>query len=115
MQLKVSHRKYKEFEEDYKNDPWWIEMKDRLVRKNQKQIELDRRLLEEVLYISISNLDGKSTKPKLDEIKKLISLGAQPDYWVEQDGYFGLFNAIICAVKKESDLFIQIAKILIGR
>ena len=50
-------------------------MKLRLENKNEKQIELDRRLLEQT---------GKrwNGKANLEEIKKLISMGAQPD-WVD--------------------------------
>ena len=70
-------------EDDYKNDPWWLQMKQRMETKSEKQIELDRKLLEETG--AKWDVNGQSPKPNLDEIYKLISLGAQPDHWVEQD------------------------------
>ena len=87
--------------DDYKNDLWWLEMKQRMEKKSKKQIELDRKLLEQIG--SKWAVNGKESEPNLDEIKKLISLGAQPDHWVEQDmgrildtgERYGLFNAIM--------------------
>jgi len=40
--------KFEEFEELYKNDPWWKEMKHRIDNKTPNEIDLDRRLFEQV-------------------------------------------------------------------
>jgi len=101
-QLTRSHEKFGEFEKVYKNDPWWREMKERLENKDEKQIELDRRLLEQIG----ERWEGKAN---LEEIKELISMGAQPDHWVE-DGYC-LYNAIMSTVFKDSENEIEIVKL----
>ena len=99
-QLTRSHEEFGEFDEVYKNDPWWREMKQRMEDKNEKQIELDRRLLEQAG--TQWSVNGKWPKVNLKEIKKLISMGAQPDHWVE-DEYNSLSNTIMSTVNKDSD------------
>lgn len=87
-------------------------MKQRFETKDQNQTKLDRRLLEEVGARGV--VKGGRSKPRLDEIKDLLSLGAQPDHWVQDEyGDDEYYNAIISAVHQESSQAITIAKLLI--
>ena len=84
----------------------------RIENKKENEIELDRRLLEQVG--SSWEVNGEYSKPNLEEIQKLLSKGAQSDHWVE-DEYGNYYNAIMSAVRQESEASIEVFKTLIER
>ena len=89
-------RNYETYERSYQSEEWWIKMKRRLEKKTEAQIDLDRKLFEEVG--SNVPINGREAKPDLAEIKKLVKSGATIDHWVGG----GYDNAIQLAVANNS-------------
>ena len=88
---------YEYYEKLYSGHKWWENMKIRMKNKNEKQKDLDRRLVEAI---------GDPIKQPimdLEKIKNLVKQGAQMDHWVE-DGVVGSRrNAIQLASWNRSD------------
>ena len=82
------------YEQNYADQKWWNDMKDRMKNKNEIQKDLDRKLIEQ-----IGNPDEKP-KINLPEIKKLVEQGALPDHWVD---YYGRSNVVQLAAENGSD------------
>ena len=106
-QLTQNHWRFDEFEKRYKNDPWWREMKERMKNKTRKEIELDRRLFEEV------GMSRDINDCNLKDVSKLISMGAQLDHWIEYGGT--LYNVITSAAIRESDNATLTVKLLLEK
>ena len=97
---------YDYYEEYYKDQKWWEEMKQRMKNKTEKQKDLDRKLVQQIG-------DGYYQNPiiNLSEIKKLVKQGAQIDHWVEHNGWG--YNAAQLAVRNGSDEAIKAGMFLI--
>jgi len=91
------------YEESYGGEQWWIHMKDRIENKDERQIALDRKLVETV---GNSRMDGGKTI-NVQKVQELIQNGAKPDFWVslaesEEKAGGGRGNAIEMAVRDTS-------------
>jgi len=68
--------KYKWRENNHGGSVWWEEMKSRIENKTEKQIDLDRQLIE-----VIGNPEMENRKIDFEKVINLIKMGSTVDHW----------------------------------
>ena len=64
----------------YGGEQWWKDMKKRIQRKDKRQVDLERELVE-----TVGNpADEGNVQINVEQIENLIEEGAKPDFWVGQ-------------------------------
>jgi len=94
---------YNRKEINYGGSVWWEEMKTRMENKTEKEIHLDRQLIE-----TVGNPEMENRKIDFQKLEKLIKMGATVDHWTTifekgKDGHEWRWNAIDICLRSNTE------------